>query len=226
MIQDFLTCPKAFYDRHILGKIETTESSALHFGTALHLGLRTMLDGEDGGMAFNMYWDSVKDRHMQYYEHSWKDLRDMANDAFLPNFKSHHLKKFTDFEQEVQMTMPFLDGHTLQGTSDYIGKYDGKLCMADWKTSSKKYKKNKIIINSQLYIYAKMLQTNTGALPEILMYKVFNKKDQSINTIEFQLTQRSLDAIVTIVENGARAMLRTIETKELYHGSDCYCERV
>jgi hypothetical protein len=185
-----------------------------------------MLDGEDGVSAFNMYWDSVKDRHMQYYKHSWKDLRDMANDSFLPNFKSRHLKKFTDFEQEVQMTTSFLDTHTLQGTADYVGWYDNKFCIADWKTSSKKYKKNKIIVNTQLYIYAKMLQTNTGTLPELLLYKVFNKNTQQINTIPFELTQQKLDAIVTIVENAARAMLRTIETKELYHGPDCYCERV
>lgn len=226
MIQDFLVCPKAFYDRHILGKIETEQSSALHYGSALHLGIKTMLEGEDGVMAFNMYWDSMKDRHMQYYEHSWKDLREMANDAFLPNFKSRHLKKFTDFEQEVQMTMPFLDNHTLQGTADFIGKYEGKLAVIDWKTSSKRYKKNKIILNHQLYLYARMHQLKTGVLPEVLLYKVFNKKDQSINTIEFQLTQQDLDAIVTIAGNAAKAMLRMVETKELYHGPDCYCERV
>ncbi len=226
MLQDFLTCPKAFFDRHILGKIETEQSSALHFGTALHLGLKTMLEGEDGVSAFNMYWDSMKDVPMKYYGESWKDLRDMANDAFLPNFKSRHLKKFSDFEQEVQMTMPLLDNHILQGTTDYRGKYEGKLCIADWKTSSKKYKSNKIKINTQLYIYAKMSQREIGILPEILLYKVFNKRDQSINTIEYLLTQERLDAIFTIVENAARAMLRTIETKELYHGADCYCEVV
>ncbi len=226
MLQDFLVCPKAFFDRHILGKLETQQSSALHFGSALHLGIKNMLDGEDGVLYFNTYWDSVKSQPMQYYEHSWKDLSEMANDAFLPNFKSRHLKKFSRFEQEIPLNMPFLGSHTLQGTADYIGYYEDKFCVTDWKTSSRAYKKNKILLNTQLYIYAKMLQSRSGVLPEILMYKVFNKKDQSINTIQIELTQQKLDAIFAIVENTARAMLRAIETKELWHGESCYCEVV
>ena len=228
MIQDYLTCPKMFYDKHILGKLETTRSSALEYGSALHLGIRTALEGDDGIPAFNMYWNSVKDVHMQYYEHSWQDLKDLG-EHFMNNFKVRHAKKFSEFRQEITMEMPFLRrliSDTYQGTADYIGLYEGKLTIADWKTSSRNYRKNKIEINPQLYGYAKLYQYNMGKLPEQIMYKVFNKKDGNINTIKKDLTQEYLDAIFLGVENAAKAMLRCIETKETYHGAECYCERV
>lgn len=233
MIQSWLECPKAFYDRYILEKLELEKSAALEFGTALHLGIRNILDGEDGNESFLMYWNTLKDTRMKYFEHGWGDLKDLG-EHFLGNFKSRHAKKFSDFEQEVQMEMPFLYNdspgaahgkHTLQGTADYIGMYEGKLTIVDWKTSSRTYKKNKILLNPQMYIYAKLYQNKTGKLPEQIMYKVFNKKDGNINTIVNPLTQLYVDAIFESIEHAATGMLRSIETKQLWHGADCYCPR-
>lgn len=226
MLNDFLTCPKMFYDRHILGKIQAEKSSALEFGTALHLGIRTILDGEDGTAPFLMYWNSLKNTHMQYYEHSWNDLKELAVESFLSNFKTRHAKKFTDFNQEVPLTMPFMKDHELQGTADFIGLYEGKRTIADWKTSSRAYKKNKIDLNLQMYIYSKMYAYTTDKVPEQIMYKVFNKKDGSINTIKKDLTPIYLDDIFTLVENTTKSMLNVVERKEYYHGADCYCERL
>jgi hypothetical protein len=225
MLQAWLTCPKAFYDRYILGKIDTEQSASLHFGTAVHLGVRTALEGENGVEAFKMYWDSIKTVHMRYYDQSWGDLRDLG-EHFITNFKARHAKKFSDFTQELQMEMPFLGEHTLQGTADLIGMYEGKLSVCDWKTSSKAYRKNKILLNFQMYIYAKLYQHNFNRLPEQLVYKVFNKNDGNINTIVQPLTQQYLDAIVIDIEHATRGMLHAIETKQLWHGADCFCERL
>lgn len=232
MLNAFATCPKAFYDTYILKKIQTDRSSALEFGTALHLGIRDILDGEDGAASFEMYWNSVKDVRMVYYGESWSDLRSVAMDSFLPNFKSRHAKKFTDFEQEVGMEMPFevhpkgdyYSDHILQGTADYIGRYEGLTTVADWKTSGKNYKPNKILLNPQMYIYAKLYEHKHGKIPEQILYKVFNKKTGTIHTHAKQLTAESLNAIFTQVEHLTKAMLHSIETKELYHGADCYCQ--
>ena len=223
MIQDFLTCPKAFYNRHILGKIELDRSSALEFGTALHLGIRTILNGEDGIEPFLMYWNSLKDVRMTYYEHSWANLKELAVDSFLPNFKSRHAKKFDTIKQEIKMSIPFLGIHTLTGTTDYYGLYESIPTVADWKTSSKSYRKNKIEVNLQLYIYAKLVKETAGYLPKQIMYKVFNKKDGSINTLKKELTEKDINDTFVLVENAAKSMLRVIETKELYHGAECYC---
>lgn len=226
MIQDFLTCPKAFYDRHVLGKLQLDKSSALEFGTALHLGIRMILYGEDGIEPFLLYWDSLKDTKMTYYEHSWKNLRELAVDSFLPNFKSRHAKKFSQHNQEIEMTIPFLGTHSIKGTTDFFGLYEGVPTVADWKTSSKAYRKNKTEVNLQLYIYAKLVKETQRILPKQIMYKVFNKKDGSINTLKKELTEKDINDTFILVENAAKSMLRVIETKELYHGPDCYCERV
>ncbi len=204
----------------------------------MHLGIRTILNGEDGVEPFLMYWNSLKDVRMTYYEHSWANLKELAADSFLPNFKSRHAKKFSNHNQEIEMTIPFLtnelevDGfatrpstkkHFIKGTTDFFGMYEDTPTVADWKTSSKPYRKNKIEVNLQLYIYAKLVKETQGIIPKQIMYKVFNKKDGSINTLKKELTEKDIDDTFVLVENAAKSMLRVIETKELYHGAECYC---
>lgn len=227
MIQDFLQCPAGFYKRHILGEVDTKKSSALEYGTALHLGIRSILEGDDGVADFNLYWDSLKDTEMVYYRHGWQELRDLANTRFLPNFQKLHAKKYVDIKQELQMSMPFMGEHTLQGTLDCVGMYEGALTVSDWKSSTAEYKKNKIERNPQMYLYAKLYQHNYGVLPTQLVYKVFIKSEGRIQTLKKELTEQYLCNIISTVENTVHAMVHMIETKRVYHNHEsCYCKEI
>lgn len=226
MLNDFLTCPAAFYKRHILNEAESGTSSALHFGTALHLAINQILEGEDGLESFMMYWDSLKDKDMIYYRHGWQELRGLATEKFLPNFIRLHSKKFSNFKQEETLTMPFLGEHTFQGTYDFCGDYEGVLTLTDWKTTTNDYKFSKLEKNPQLYMYSKLYQHKYGVLPKQIMYKTFVKTKGSIQTLKLELTEEHLNSIVRNVEHTAKAMLHLISTKEVYHGADCYCKGV
>lgn len=227
MINDFLQCPAAFYKRHILGESDPKKSSALEYGTALHLGIRSILDGEDGIADFNLYWESLRDTDMVYYRHGWQELSDLANKKFLPNFQKSHAKKYRDIQQEITLSMPFMGEHTLQGTIDCVGLYEDELTISDWKSSTTEYKRQKIEKNPQLYIYAKLYEHQYGQLPTQLLYKVFIKSEGRIQTVKKTLTKQYLCNIINSTENVVHAMLHMIETKRLYHNHEsCYCKEI
>lgn len=227
MLNAFLQCPAAFHRQYILGETETQKSSALEFGTALHLGIRSILEGEDGVSDFNLYWDSLKDANMVYYRHGWQELRDLANNKFLHNFAKSHAKKFINPVQEVELSMPFLGEHTLQGTLDCFSDYEGQPTITDWKTSTQEYKRTKIEKNPQLYIYAALHRHKYGCLPTNIQYKVFIKSDGRIQTVKKELTIEAIDCMMKNVENISKAMIATIGTKEYYHNHEsCYCKEI
>lgn len=224
MLDSYLTCPQDFKNRYLDGVKDTVKSSALEFGQALHLAIKTHFEGGDGTNVFTMYWDSLKNTEMVYYRHDWQALRDLATQKFLPNFFKLHAKKFTNVKLEEQCEMPFM-GHTLQGTFDICSDYEGDLTLSDWKTSSREYRKDKIEKNPQLYIYSMLYRHKYGILPKQLQYKVFRKDNGSIQTLRLSLTEELLARQEASIAAIVKSLLWSIATNNWYHTFQCYCER-
>lgn len=225
MIDSFIQCPNKFYSTYILGEREESKSSALEFGTAMHMALQSHFEGDDPYAMFNTYWDSVLKSKLEYDRFSWEDLRTLANDKFLPNFLRLHSKKFSEFKQEEKLEMPFLDTHVLEGTYDMSCQVEGKLTIVDFKTSAREYTTSKIYRNPQMYIYAALYKHKYGKLPEQLMYKVFIKSEGRIQTLKRDLTQQDQDHIMGNVEAICKNMLRMVEEKSIYSNYNCYCAK-
>ena len=223
MIDTFLQCPTKFRMQYIEGVTEETTSSALKFGSALHLAIKSYFEGEDPYETFNMYWNSVKSMNVKYDRYSWEDLRALAVDKFLPNFIRLHAKKFSSPKLEETVSMPILESHELQGTFDLAGQYEGKLTLTDWKTSSKEYPYAKIIRNPQMYIYAALYKHKYGVLPEQLMYKVFIKPEARIQTLKIDLTEEKLVHTMNNVELIIKNMISMMNNKTYYSNYNCYC---
>jgi hypothetical protein len=191
-IDTFVNCPMMYYRKYILNDVPFTTSDALEFGSALHLAIKTIFDGEDPYALWDVYWNSVKEKDLKYaYNMDWDKLNLLAKNTFLPNFIRLHQKKFADLKNEQQMEVPFYE-HTLQGTLDAVGMYEGKLSVIDWKTSGYEYPKAKIIRNPQMYMYAFMHHATTGQMPEQLVYKVFIKRDGRIQTLTHPITEKDV----------------------------------
>ena len=221
MIEDYLRCPANYKRKHIDGIREKTSSSAMSFGTAMHTALKAHFDGEDPYMSFNMYWNSLKDEHLEYDRFSWEDLGAMAVDTFLPNFLRLHAKHIEPVRMEETLTMPILGEHTLQGTYDIVANVDGVLTMIDYKTSAKEYPKSKIYRNPQLYIYAALYKHTYGVMPQQIMYKVFIKTEKRIQSLKINLTEESLqhnmNNVTDIVED-------IVNRKKFYcNYQSCFC---
>lgn len=223
MIDSFLTCPKCFYDRYVLGKEDKTRSSAIEYGQAMHAAIRAHFEGGNAIEVFNLYWNSLKDVDMKVYRYSWQELGDLANNRFLPNFIKLHASHFTDCKMEETLEMQ-LGPYKIQGTFDMCGDYKGVLTLSDWKTSIYDYKASKVSRNHQLYVYCMLYAAHYGVLPKQVMYKTFVKSKGSIQTtiasVTDEIITRHKANILAILQN----MFALMETKQIYSNYNCYRE--
>lgn len=220
MIEAYLQCPRKFQNLYLLGKAQPQNSSALHFGTAMHTALKAVFDGEDEYANFDMYWDSVVGMHLEYDRYTHEDLRSMARDRFLPNFRRLHFKHFGQVITEETISVPFLGEHTLQGTFDLCGEHDGELTMVDWKTAGSAYNVSKLYRNPQLYIYSYLYQQKYGVLPKNIMYKIFVKSTKMVQTLKIPLSQTHIDVMM----NNITAIVEDIvKRKTWFCNGSCFC---
>lgn len=222
-LNEFISCPMGYKRRYIDKIPDDEKSSALEYGQAIHLAIKTHFEGGDGLSVFNLYWDSLKDTPMKYWRHDWVDLRNLALNSFLPNFFRLHSKKYKNIKMEELCEAP-LEDFIIEGTFDCVSHYDGILTLSDWKTSSKEYKKNKIIKNPQMYMYAKMYEHTYGELPKQIQYKVFRKDNGSIQTLTAELTQEKLKLQLEEVLCIIKTMEHMTKTNTWYHNFDCWCK--
>ena len=223
-LNEFISCPMSYKRRYIDGIKDEEKSSALEYGTAIHLAIKTHFEGGDGLGVFNLYWDSLKDTPMKYWRHGWSDLRNLANQSFLPNFFRLHAKKYVNTKQEELLEAPLSDGTVIEGTFDMCAEYDGVLTLSDWKTASKEYKKDKIIKNPQMYMYAHMYKHKYGELPKQIQYKVLRKDNGSIQTLTHELTEEKLLLQLEQVSRIIKTIEHMTKTGNWYHTFECYCK--
>jgi hypothetical protein len=204
-LQDHRTCPKMYKLRH-LDKIKVESRSIdTEFGTALHMGLNQILTGEgDGILLFNTYWESIKGVKLTQFKFGWDALKEMGP-VFLDRFKRLHAKHITLFKGEERM-FATVSGHEMEGTPDALGEYKGIPSIMDFKTSSSRYKNEKIISDDQMPSYAHYAKTHYGYEPKQKVYIVFIKdfKNPSIQVCVSELTtdniQSSIDNMISEIE--------------------------
>ena len=217
MLDTYLQCPAKFKAVYLDQSVPHSDSNALRFGSALHLAFKTHFEEGDPYSVFNMYWDSIKGVNAGFERYSWEDLGEMAVKTFIPNFIKLHSKKIKNPVMEETIEAPFISkDHMLQGTFDLACEYEGKLSILDYKTSAMEYKKDKILRNPQMYIYAYLYYYKYGVLPEQLVYKVFIKQDRRIQTLKIDLTKAKLDAMMLNIETIAKDMLSRIDNGQWF----------
>jgi ATP-dependent exoDNAse (exonuclease V) beta subunit len=222
-LNEFVSCPMSYKRRYIDKTPDDEKSSALEYGTAIHLAIKTHFEGGDSLEVFKLFWDSLKDTEMKYWRHSWSDLRNLALNQFLPNFFRLHSKKYKNVKMEELCEAP-LEDYIIEGTFDCVADYDGVLTLSDWKTSSKEYKKDKIIKNPQMYMYAEMYRHKYGELPKQIQYKVFRKDNGGIQTLTAELTEEKLKLQLKEVSSIIKTVEHMTKTGNWYHNFDCFCK--
>lgn len=172
-----------------------TASADLHFGSAMHLGLKAYLEGSDPIATFDMYWNSIKNEQMRYTSKDWAQLQEMGK-LFLTRWIKRESKYYKSMYVEKMLQAP-LGQYLLEGTPDFIGEFDGNLAIVDWKTSAREYDKKKLKTNEQMYMYAYMASKQLNINVKKLVYCVFIKlPEPRIQTIEIDLTQEKLKDMI------------------------------
>lgn len=165
-----------------LDKLKSTEpmSGDMAFGTAMHLGVGAILEGEDGVSAFKLFWGLNK--NLRFGRYGQEDLLQQG-EILLERFKRLHLKKFKVIEMEKKLEAT-VDEIVLYGTPDVVGDFNGVPSIIDFKTSGYRYHKDRVLLSEQLYLYAFLWKQLRIQKIEQLVYFVFVKgKTPSIQTL-------------------------------------------
>lgn len=192
-LMDYLKCPRFYELKNLLGETGPgPESSALYFGSALHLGIEAYFKGIDGRQIFQAMWECEKDKDLLYYGmHNWNVLMQCGL-IYMERFKKYHLKKFKPFLLEKRQEVNY-NGHILGGTPDFLGDFQGVPSVVDWKTSSHEYPKEKLLASPQMFGYNYMARVNENYKPKQHVYVVFIKPDHK------KFRQQGMDALSSLI---------------------------
>lgn len=193
------TCLKKYQYQYVLDIApEGQISSALEFGSAVHLGLEALFEQDDPVLHFETYWDSIKKKPIDWGRYDWQSHRDMGI-IMLQRFKRLHYPHLEPilFEKRLYADM---DGTKFEGTPDFYGHYKGVLSIVDFKTSSSRYMQHRLDVAQQLMNYAWLVERNGHDFPKQLVYIVFIKgmsrgrANPSIQVLTRELTREMVDA--------------------------------
>jgi hypothetical protein len=188
-------------------KADEPESFSLHFGTALHCGINSLIEGENSD-SFRAYWDSVKGLQFEKSRYGWDALGDMG-EVFLDRFKRLHLKNFKKHTAEQKLATFSPGGVALEGTPDFIGEYMGVLSVVDFKTASSAYPEGRIQASDQLILYAYMAQKCLGIKPLRIVYIVFIKgKEPRIQTQVLDITEELIASRMANIEQHCQELAK------------------
>lgn len=166
------------------------ESGDMCFGSALHSAINSVLNGDDGEITFEIYWNSYEGKELTYGRFKWAELRDLGLN-FISKFTRLHAKKYQLEQAEVRLYAEYR-GVKLEGTADFIGLYNGRRSLRDFKTSGYNYPKEKADVALQLYLYSFLAISNSLKAPETLGYDVFVKGTGSIQTLSWEFDEKRM----------------------------------
>lgn len=174
-------CGKFFENRYILGLPEPGPLSCnLAFGTAIHAGLNSCLNGDDGTGVFELHWDSYADKSLQYDRFDHLQLRTIGI-SFCEKFSKRYAPKMKWVCGEERIYGEF-NGIKIEGTPDAVVTWEGKLTLIDFKTTAYAYDKDKALCSLQLNLYALLLALAKNIVVDQIAYFPFVKTTGGIQT--------------------------------------------
>lgn len=194
-------CPKHFELRYLKEEKPDYLSSDLEFGTALHEAVAACLHDQEASLIFEFLWLQAKEKNLEYSRFGWEQLNSMGL-KFIDKFNRLHKKKYTEIIANEKRL--YSKKYWIEGTPDYVGFYDGKKAIRDFKTSGYRYESDKKHCALQLNLYALLAIDQLGFTPETLGYTVFCKGTESIQDLTWEFDKeealRQLEDIETVID--------------------------
>lgn len=187
------------------------------FGEVMHLALETMFEGDDASITFRTEWEKRKDLKLEWGRYNWAALKDIGLTCLQKFERLHypHIKPIM-CERRIYGKM---GKHDYEGTPDLYGLYRGNSAIMDFKTSSQRYAKEKIVVAKQLGDYARLITQNGLDLPKYRVYFVFVKYSKSIQVLQAPITEEFLKA----VEENNRMMIEDLKTRKEFPRNYASC---
>jgi len=178
---------------------DAPDSGDLLFGSALHSAINASLTGGDGALTFEIFWDSHQKEEVDYGRLGWTQLRTIGTE-FIRKFEKSHRSRYVLKFGEKRLFAEY-GGVTIEGSPDFIGDYDGRPALRDFKTSSRNYPNERKDTALQLYLYSYLAHQSGLGLPETLGYTVFNKGVGTIQDLTWEFKKEDMISALDNMSN-------------------------
>lgn len=164
------------------GAVADGKSGDMIFGSALHFALAKMMEGEEPAEAivlYGMYWGTVKPDDYQWGRFGYDYYKGMG-ERFLAKFAKTYLQDIEPIWVEKKL-QGVVNGVEVFGTPDVVARFQGKVSIIDFKTSSGNYEPEQAVVGTQMPYYHTLVEQQPGAPAiEQYVYLVFNKSKESL----------------------------------------------
>lgn len=225
-LTDFLSCPKKFELKHLLGKEEEfKETIYTSFGSAIHSAIEDSLNKDyDFDAAFCIFKRElskhimgveIKERQTIFLP-TWENKGKIVLQYFFDEYFDELKDKVV--ETEHYFSYPIVIGDveiSFNGFVDLIYKIDDKIKLIDWKTGKKQSKKD----NLQLRIYALILYKLYNYDISEIKYAFIKDETENVLEIDQKVIEETEKELLMIITN----ILETKEFKKCFSNNCRFC---
>jgi CRISPR/Cas system-associated exonuclease Cas4 (RecB family) len=159
-ISQYLTCPRRYRHRYLDGWKEKDTRAAMLFGRAFEQALGAYFRREDPGDVLFREWSACKDQALQFSKRDTWDRMLREGIMLLTRFCQDDRVRIQQPSHDLQIKVTRQIGRNeFVSYIDAIGELDGKRCLLEWKTSSRRYPeepKGLLALDPQLVCYSWM----------------------------------------------------------------------
>ena len=152
-ISQYLTCPRRYRHRYLDGWQEKDTRAAMLFGRAFEQAVAALFRREDPAAVLFEHGAAYKDMSLTYSGNDTWDrmlqqgiqlLERFAQDGEFAFASPNRNSKFSSIGRSVPAT-------TSLRYIDAIGELDGSHCVLEWKTTSARYRKNRLALSHSIH---------------------------------------------------------------------------
>lgn len=202
-------CPLKFKYQEVDGIPEPGPRSInLAFGTAIHAAIEAHFSDLDAVEVFKLSWAKIDPKeHDDTYSRQGHVELALTGEEILRKWVKLHAKKYEPLHLEKELLFKIyknkdpkeLSFFEMKGTVDFIGKYNGKLSIVDWKTSATDFDKNKPLYDLQLWLYAHAVEQILNLKVEQIVYSPFVKYGAKVQTpVCYSVTEEKMQEMLKI----------------------------
>lgn len=225
-LTDFLSCPKKFELKHLLGKEEEfKETIYTAFGSAIHSAIEDSLNKDyDLDAAFCIFKRElskhimgveIKERQTIFLP-TWENKGKIVLQYFFDEYFNELKDKVVETEHYFSYPIIINDVEiSFNGFIDLIYKIDDKIKLIDWKTGKKQPKGD----NLQLRIYALILNKLYNYNVSEIKYAFIKDETENVLEIDQNIINETEKELIKIIKD----ILETKEFKKCYSNNCRFC---
>ena len=158
-VSQYLTCPRRYRYHYLDGWHEKDTRASMLFGRAFEQALSAYFLREDPAAALFREWSTHRDSPLEYSNGSTWDGMFQQGVQLLERFAQDDRIRIRQPRRNLQIkfTRSLANGNAFVAYIDSIGWLDGKRCLLEWKTTSRRYPEEPaglLMLDPQLLCYS------------------------------------------------------------------------